>query len=324
MTYRSEIESSPKSLRRRMDLRSCVIVLATLGCSTSVSTVGGEGEREISARPLTSAVYVDVTEAERLRAAGATLLDTRDAEAFAAGHIPGALHAEWSVFQDASREGEFTEDDPVLVEQAARSLGIRHDRAIVVYGAGRGTSSSRLAWSLEYYGHSDVHILDGGFDAWVAESGASASTEVATPEPGDFVVEWRPELLATQEDVESALDAGNAIFFDARSLDEYAGTDTRDNPRRGHIPGAIHFEWTRVFDESGRLRPENELRTELTDLGLIGEGKLVIPYCQGGFRSSVIYSVLRWLGEPEVANYDGSWWEYSRNSDLPAEITPGS
>lgn len=324
MTYRSELDSSWKHLRRGTALRSCVIVLATFGCSTSVSTVGEEGEREISRRPLTSAVYVDVAEAERLRAAGATLLDTRDAEAFAAGHVPGALHAEWSVFQDASREGEFTEDDPVLVERAARSLGIRHDRAIVVYGTGRGTSSSRLAWSLEYYGHSSVHILDGGFDAWVAESGASASTEVTTPEPGDFVVEWRPDLLATQEDVESALDAGNAIFFDARSLDEYAGTDTRDNPRRGHIPGAIHFEWTRVFDESGRLRPENELRTELTELGLIGEGKLVIPYCQGGFRSSVIYSVLRWLGEPEVANYDGSWWEYSRNSDLPAEITPGS
>lgn len=296
-----------------------------VGCSDSVDTIGGDTDRDTARQPLNSRVFITPDELEELRAAGdVSILDVRNAEQFATGHIPGALNAEWSVFRDVSREGEYTEDDPVLVERTARALGLSQDRPIVVYGNGRTTSHARLAWSLEYYGHANVFILDGGLDAWTAATGQSATTEPTVVEPGDFTVAFRPEVLVTRERVEAALEDDRVIFFDARSSGEYAGEDERGNPRAGHIPGAIHYEWTNVFQEDGSLRPANDIRAELDGLGLLDPDKVVVAYCQGGFRSAVIYSVLRWLGQPEVANYDGSWWEYSRDSDLPARVTPAS
>jgi thiosulfate/3-mercaptopyruvate sulfurtransferase len=124
----------------------------------------------------------------------------------------------------------------------------------------------------------------------------------------------------TGADIQQAIDNDEVvIFFDARSFPEYEGTDDRDNPRHGHIPGAIHYEWTNVYSESGQLRDKEELRAEIDAAGLLDSGALVIPYCQGGFRSAVAYSILRWLGQEGVSNYDGSWYEYARANDLPVD-----
>ena len=43
----------------------------------------------------------------------------------------------------------------------------------------------------------------------------------------------------------------------------------------------------------------------------------MIPYCQTGVRSTIVYAVFRWLGHNHVKNYDGSWAEWSRDNALP-------
>ncbi len=271
--------------------------------------------RSQAVEPLTEEVFVDVERAAELIDNGALILDTRKKDAYAEGHLPGALHAPWSVFAHAELDGAYVETDPDRAEAAARALGISHDRPIVVYGDAISTSSARQAWQLELYGHSSVHILDGGFDAWAASE--EVSQQSIEPTPSDFTIAWRPDLHVSGAEVEEALEGGHSvIFFDARSFPEYEGTDDRDNPRRGHIPGAVHYEWTNVYAESGQLRDRDEIRTELAEAGLLADDALIIPYCQGGFRSAVAYSVLRWLGSENAGNYDGSWFEYARANNL--------
>ena len=101
---------------------------------------------------------------ERLAAADAPLLlDLRPAEAFAAGHIPGAVHLD--LFGVS-----LTDTDPAplaaflwMIGHLLASRGIAPDRAAVVYDEQSGIRAARAFWFLEYFGHPDPRQLDGGF-----------------------------------------------------------------------------------------------------------------------------------------------------------------
>lgn len=312
------IDSNPRLI---VSFLALFLLVGSFGCGESVEGPDTSIYEERSPQPLNKKVFVGVDEFEQLRADGAVVLDARSDEAdYTAGHVPGAVHAPWSVLKDADADGAFVEDDPFLAEQSIRELGISNGQKVLVYADAVSTTAARQAWALEYFGHGDVYILNGGISAWTEESGEEVSTEAPSVEPGDYEVALRKSVLATSEDIEKVVDGGlEAILFDARSFPEYEGTDDRDNPEHGHVPNAIHYEWTNVFTEDGKLRDKEELRTELEENGLLVDDAIIIPYCQGGFRSAIIYSVLRWLGEDEVKNYDGSWYEWSRTEGAPVE-----
>ena len=46
--------------------------------------------------------------------------------------------------------------------------GVDYGKTVVFYQENTGFRSARGFWFLEYLGHEDVHILDGGIDAWKA------------------------------------------------------------------------------------------------------------------------------------------------------------
>lgn len=111
----------------------------------------------------------------------------------------------------------------------------------------------------------------------------------------------------------------------SRALSLILGTDTHAASELRHGPlfsigslCALSCELCRrnVFDESNQLRSQDELLADFAQLG-IEQSTLVIPYCTGGIRSAFLYSVLRWVGLGRVSNYDGSWWDWSGNPNLP-------
>lgn len=295
---------------------------AAIGCGETVIDEGPDSPSGPStkASELNDQVYVDLETFEQYRADGATVLDLRGAEDYAKGHVPGAVQSSWKDFADDDREGAFIETEVDKLQTAARELGIDNDRKVLIYGSKVSTLQSRQAWSLEYIGHTDVYILNGSYGTWKAEAGVDPSTDTPDVEPGSFEVSLTHDILATGDDVQKAAEGEvTGILFDARSEAEFKGTDERDNPRHGHVPNAIHYNWKNVFNSDGTLRPKDEIRQELDAKGLLAADAVIIPYCQGGFRSAVVYSVLRWLGRDDVKNYDGSWFEYSRNTEWEVE-----
>ena len=255
----------------------------------------------------------------RLDSAGDTalLVDLRPAEAFAAGHLPGAVHLDLFGLS-------LVDTDPAplaafmwMIGHLLTSRGVAADRTIVVYDEQSGIRAARAFWFLEFFGHPDARVLDGGFGAWQAQ-GLAVQAVAAPPKRSDWSVGRADDRLATWHDVKSRLGSGDAVILDTRSDGEYRGTLVRAK-RGGAVPGAVHIEWTRNLTTDGRYKTGSELRALYEAAGVTPD-KEVISYCQGGYRAAHSYLALRLLGFPRVRNYIGSWKEWGDREDLPVEL----
>lgn len=247
------------------------------------------------------------------------VLDLRPAEQFASGHVPGAQHLD--IFGVSLID---TNPEPLrafvwILEHLFASRGVAQGRPVVVYDEKSGIRAARAFWCLEYFGHSDARVLDGGFGAWTA-AGLPVSTETGAPVATEWTGERRADVLATWRDVSDRLGDPAAVLLDTRSDGEYCGTVVRA-ARGGAIPGAVHIEWTRNLGPDGAFKPAEALREMYESAGVTPDRE-VVTYCQGGYRAAHSYLALRLLGYPRVRTYLGSWKEWGDRVDLPIEI-PG-
>lgn len=258
-------------------------------------------------------------ELDRRLTAGAdapVLLDLRQAEAFAVGHIPGAAHLDLFGLS-------LTDTDPAplaaflwMIGHLLSSRGVAPERTAVVYDEKSGMRAARAFWFLEYFGHPDVRQLDGGFGAWERE-GRSVTREAAAPRASGWMAGREEDRLSTWRHLRDRLGAPDLAVLDTRTDGEYRGTTVRAG-RGGAVPGAVHVEWTRNLGEDGAFKPADELRALYAEAGVTPD-KEVISYCQGGYRAAHSYLALRLLGYPRVRNYLGSWKEWGDREDLPME-----
>lgn len=262
-------------------------------------------------------VFLQVEEFEFLRRNGAYIIDTRSQDEYLQGHVPGAINGSWRKFAHPDRNGILWEEEERL-QQEVQNLGIKNDDTVIVLGVGDGSggdsSAGRFYWTLQYLGHDDIYLVDGGFQAWVDGRFSNLEAGLNEPKKSDYVIDIRPERRATLDEVIAAIEDDSLRIVDTRRVEEWMGEELRNNPLGGHIPEAVHYHWEDVFDGQGKLRPKEQIRKELEELGIV-EGTLTIPYCQSGVRSGFFYAILQWLDYPEAKNYDGSWWEWSRAAE---------
>lgn len=244
------------------------------------------------------------------------LFDLRPPEAYSNAHIPGARSFDIFGISLIDTRPQALEAFLWIIEHLIQAKGVNTDSTVVIYDDIAGMRSARLFWFLEFFGHSDVHILNGGFNAWTAAA-LPVTHEATVPKTGNFKMKPRRELLATAEDVLQRLKSPDAVLIDTRSDDEYTGKLVRA-ARGGRIPGAIHLEWTQNLDAKGFFKTADELKA-MYDAHQIPADKEAIPYCQGGYRAAHTYLALRLIGYPRVRNYLGSWGEWGNRADLPIE-----
>jgi thiosulfate/3-mercaptopyruvate sulfurtransferase len=249
------------------------------------------------------------------------LIDTRPAEQFAAGHIAGAVH--FDLFGLS-----LTDTDPAplkaflwMIEHLFASRGVAADRQVVVYDEQSGIRAARAFWFLELFGHPDVKVLDGGFNAWTA-AGLPVAHDAVAPTATEWHGTRRGEVIATWREVADRIGRDGCRLLDSRTPEEHDGTLVRA-ARGGTIPGSIHLEWTHNLDPSGRFKPAAELREMYENAGITPD-RDIVTYCQGGYRGAHAYLALRLIGYPRVRNYLGSWREWGDRLELPIEVRPPS
>ncbi len=253
---------------------------------------------------------------EKLGSDSLNLIDVRPAEDFAQGHIPGAVH--FDLFGLSLID---TSEAPLkafmhMIHHVFELRGVSDSKEVVVYENNSGMRAARALWFLDYFGHPNARMLDGGMQEWKA-AGFAPTTEATSPKGAGFKISERREVLATAEDVLQSLTKKDVSILDTRSRAEYVGTQIRA-ARGGAIPGAIHIEWTDNLDAGGKFKPDVELKAMYSRAGITPD-KEVISYCQGGYRAAHSYVALRLIGFPKIRNYIGSWKEWGDRADLPIE-----
>ena len=199
-------------------------------------------------------------------------------------------------------------------------LGIGDQHLVVAYDAHPASQfATRLWWALNYYGHDQVVILDGGLPKWQRENRPLVITIPSHP-PATFIPVPQPQLRATAEDILSFLGRQDVTLVDARERGQYTGELVRGHGRPGHIPGALNIPREELIDPAtGTFRSNEELAHIFANSGVKSEDH-VVAYCNGGVAATTILFSLAMLGYPKLTNYDGSWNEWGTRQDLPAEL----
>lgn len=244
------------------------------------------------------------------------LVDLRSAEAYAAGHIPGAVHANAALLNrsDPPMGGLIPEKESFNAFLA--SIGATLGDQIIAYDGGRETAAARLMWVLDAYGYEVGSWLSGGFSAWQAGE-YPVNTEPTSVAPGDLTLSLIGDNVISAESLMEKIGSDSLKILDVRSAAEYAGTDVR-SAQGGHIPGAIHFEWTQQLDEQGQLLDSITLLEQIKQTGA-GKDDTIIVYCQTHQRSAVTYVALKHLGFSDVRALDGAWSNWGNRADTPKE-----
>ncbi|MCU0758734.1 MAG: sulfurtransferase [Steroidobacteraceae bacterium] len=248
-------------------------------------------------------------------------------EAWAAGHVPGAQHADLD--RDlAAPVGPSTGRHPLPSpgDFAARAgaWGIDERVQVVAYDQGNGMYAARAWWLFRWLGHRAVAVLDGGFAAWTA-AGQPVDVAEGARAPRSFV-DCR-DRGATVDAGFVAANLGNAAgmrLVDARGADRFAGQNETLDPVAGHVPGAVNHPFTRNVDASGRMRPAAELRAEwLRTLGGVPPTTLV-AMCGSGVSACHNLLALEHAGLGGARLYPGSWSEWIRDPSRPVATGPAS
>lgn len=247
-----------------------------------------------------------------------------DPKAPLVGHIPGARLLDWKLVRE-TREFNGVKLDKMVPTQAnfetvMRKLGVNNDHAIVIVSNAKDSSAvtmgTRLYWTLKYFGHSNMALLDGGLKKWQAEARQVAFDNPPVA-PGQFAVtQPRPALLASLDDVAQASKAATAQLVDGRTADFYVGQEmTPDVKAKGHIPGARMFAHKDLIDnKTGTFRAKGDLLDLAGEAGLkVGDD--AITYCNTGHLASGAWFVLsELLGNAKTKLYDGSMHEWTKDS----------
>jgi thiosulfate/3-mercaptopyruvate sulfurtransferase len=272
---------------------------------------------------------VDTDFVKAAMARGALVWDTRDAEAYSKGHIPGAVNI--GNVNDELRDVN-TEDYLPLpqLEAILGKAGIDPKREIIVYGGRAATQNYFAHVTVRYFGGDKVYVYHDGIDGWRQAGLPLTQTPTVLP-PVALKLTPQPGVTVTTRDVLAALNNPKVQFVDARTAKEYRGEDIR-SLRGGHIPGAVNVPYEQNWVDPAT--PAKLARGEVKDnggmslkaasdlkklYGGLDPSKETIVYCQSGVRAAETATVLRDLGFKDVKVYDSSWLAYGNLITAPAE-----
>jgi thiosulfate/3-mercaptopyruvate sulfurtransferase len=267
-----------------------------------------------------------------LNAPDVVVIDTRNPDAYAAGHIPGAVNIHDIFTYLATSTPEGMAELRSKFADAFGSAGLGGQETAVIYEASMNSGfgqSCRGYFLLKFLGYPKAMVLHGGFQAWTA-AGLPVSTDMpsVTPKPFPLTDEGK-DMMLDRDAVLKALGDESIALLDVRDVDEWVGTSSSPYgvdfcPRKGRLPGAKWIEWYRLMKPTAAgpmFKSKEEVLAECHSVGITPDTPVYL-YCFKGARASNSLVALKEAGIKDVRMYFGSWNEWSRDPSLPIESGP--
>ncbi|MFW6254148.1 MAG: sulfurtransferase, partial [Chitinivibrionales bacterium] len=256
------------------------------------------------------------------------------------GHIPGAIEIDTNSLESPETWNRRSASE---LKMALEQHGITQDTTVVMYGRFSfpknedpfpGSSAGHLgaircAIIMMYAGVKDVRILNGGLQAWLDEGYETTKKEYAKVPVADFGAEipQHPGLFIDTPEAKKIIQTPEMNLVSVRSWREFIGEVSGYNyiEKKGRIPGAVfgkcgsdayHMENYRNLDHTTREYHEIE---RLWDQAGVNKNTFNAFYCGTGWRGSEAFLHAWLMGWPNIAVYDGGWFEWSNDENNPYE-----
>lgn len=224
-----------------------------------------------------------------------TLIDVRQPEDYAAGHIEGAIN--------------------IPIREVGKNLNLLPDLdAPIVTICGSSFRSPQVMTALQILGYTNVRNMAGGMRAWTDE-GLAVSTEPVEPVTGEAPAGLNPEVLAAIDAALSGLpDSWGGVKAEdlnvemtEKPLDLLIDVRTPEEWAKGYIAGAVHM-------------PLQGLMSYVDELPEAKDANIVV-YCGVGHRGNIAATMLRTLGYTNIRNLSGGIGGWT-TAGLPLEGAP--
>jgi thiosulfate/3-mercaptopyruvate sulfurtransferase len=233
--------------------------------------------------------------------------------AYEESHIPRAVFIDWTSDIVEPDSPSYDVANPQRYQALMESLGIGDEEIVVTYDDADGMFAARFWWTMQYYGHEQVAILDGGWQKWIVEK-RPVSSEMPEIKPATFTPKPQSTWNSTANDIVEE----QPVILDVRSPAEFAGESSRAK-RKGHIPAAINIPRSQLVSSDGTLRPVADLQQIFADAGLPLDAPDVVVYCNSGVSASYGLIALQKAGLKGGRIYDGSWKDWGNDDTKSIE-----
>jgi thiosulfate/3-mercaptopyruvate sulfurtransferase len=249
------------------------------------------------------------------------IVDIRDSVTnYWQSHIPGAVYMHPEAMRLADQGVPVKLMPPEALVVMLGKMGIDPKTMVVIYTEKGDFKGPYLVWALDYLGHKQVAVMEGGFAKWQKEE-----LPVTQDYPKIMAKKYglpkilHREVRASLDEVKKVVASGGAVILDVRPVELYTG-EKGPWKRKGHIKGSLSRFWGEDLTIDGLWKEKAELRAVYEKLGVMPD-KQIITTCGQGQMSAHTYFTLKYLlGYPNVKNYDGSFNEWSNIDDLPARM----
>lgn len=242
-------------------------------------------------------------------------------EQFIQGHIPGARYVDLEKNLSGSKnplQGRHPLPTPEEWAQTRSNLGISENTVVILYDFLENTYSARMWWMLKAVGHQHIHILDGGYAAWLSAGGkvevGEGSFNPSIPNLPSIAFEGLIKMIDIQKDLLNP----SFTILDARASERFRGNVEPLDPIAGHIPGALNRPYKQNLNQSNLFKPSIELQLEFNHLQ--SQASQVVHQCGSGVTACHNLLAMELAGLKGSLLYAGSWSEWCNHPENPIAL----
>jgi len=229
-------------------------------------------------------------------------------------HIPGAIF--WDLDKHSDKNSSYPHMMPNSDYWAEMlcGFGIKNEDHIVVYDFSDVYSSCRLWFSLKYFGHKNVSVLDGGLFKWLSENRPTTNKINKILPKSNYKIKENHDWIKNKEQVNKNIKKNSFILVDARSRDRFQGKIEEPRPglAKGCIPGSKNIPYQNCIDNQMRTFKKKSELIKIFNENDVDYNKSTVFSCGSGVTACVLGLAYSLITDKNALIYDGSFSEWGK------------